>query len=71
MYPNHDDCCSILAEILVGYRQMRALIEDLDPFNQFESSTAHSTFIMVFELTALSLSYEYKMVTPASIVTTK
>ena len=33
---------------------MRALIEALDPFYQFESSAAHSAAIMAFELAALS-----------------
>ena len=34
---------------------MRALIEALDPFDQIESSAAHSAAIMAFELAALSL----------------
>ena len=32
---------------------MRALIEALNPFDQFESSAAHSATIMTFKLTAL------------------
>ena len=32
---------------------MRALIEALDPLDQFESSAAHSAAIMAFELAAL------------------
>ena len=34
---------------------MRALIEGLDPLDQFESSAAHSAAIMAFKLVALPL----------------
>ena len=43
--PNHGGCCPIAAEILVGYRRMRALMKALDPLDQFESSAAHSAAI--------------------------
>ena len=46
---------AIAAETLVGYQQPRALIEALDPCDQFESSAAHSTAIVAFKL-ALRLS---------------
>ena len=52
--PNHGGCCPIAAEILVGYKRMRALMKALDPLDQFESSAAHSAAIKAFELAALS-----------------
>ena len=52
-HANHGGCCPIAAEILVVYRRMRALIEALDPLDQFESSAAHSAAIVAFELAAL------------------
>ena len=52
---DHDGCYPVAEETLVGYRQMRALIETLDPFDQFESSAAHLMAIMAFGLDALSL----------------
>ena len=54
--PNHGGCCLITAEILVGSKQTRPLIEALDHFEQFESSVAHSAAIMAFELAALPSS---------------
>ena len=53
-HANHGGCCAIAAEILTGYRQMRALIAALDTLDQLESSAAHSAAIMAFELAALS-----------------
>ena len=50
--PNHGGCCPIAAEILVGYRRMRALRKALDPLDQFKSSAAHSPAIKAFELVA-------------------
>ena len=32
-HPDHDSCCPIAAEILVGYRQMKALIEAVNAFD--------------------------------------
>ena len=55
-HANHGGFCPIVAEILVDYREMRALIEALYPFDQLESWTAHLAAIMAFELAALLLS---------------
>ena len=56
-HPDHDGYCPIAAEILIGCKQTRALTEPLNPFDQFESSAAHSAAIMVFILTALSSTW--------------
>ena len=42
-----------MTEILVCYKQMRALMKVLDPSNQFKSLAAHLAAIVAFNLAAL------------------